>query len=910
VYALAAASECLAQLERTLETSGPALAEAEAALADAERQLAAARHSEAGLGKALADATRLLKGLREKAETLPKQRAAAEAQLAALQEKQAALQDRSAETPADAEALAASRQEVADEVNEAVGRRDDLAVQQTELTARIADAQTGLKQLEKKKADNQARRADLDKRCDACRQKVDEARGRHLKACLARAGIERAQTQYDRAASTYRTALGAAGQSAFQEEARKGLFEVYLTQADTSEGDAARALLAKAKEIAEMPAETLRIGQAIAGTYERQGDPERALATYLDIARETADALVAVESGYATWHVSPEVAAAEGVRALVRKYGDRLAPALQQHAAAALEEARRKKTVHALRTPLRTFLGTDEAVRAGLEASSLAEADGRFEVAELILHEMRRSGHRPAEAAGLAQLARMHQDAGWKVQARAEWQHLADAYPDTRVVFGGEAHEAPALARRRLEAMGVPSPAPSAAVPPPPWQPLWKAESQHLSLLVMPLEELRDFARPSGSQFLMEHGLIWALGPKRGLLCHRFRDGKAVYDCDLSSQTLSFNGSKSREGHVVMARGGQDVSAVGLVSGKVLWTRKDAVPSNRLRMTQFHHVMNLIHRGSSPGRWGTGQSSTGAFVFAPDPQSVRAMDLATGRPLWERSFRRRNLTAIQEAGPFVCLVMDGGKDLWLCDASTGAQRGTISLNLGQSHLWSLVATREGILTQPRDPKTGMFRLVFRDLPSGQERWSTEPAAMTRMFYLLDEGTLCLVDQGRNLEIRDLATGALRGRYEAQPPLLPHMADVCLGPDGHFLYVVSRQGTQSGLTIVDLNGGGETRTYEFGENQAGRTLPAELYAAAGEYLPWVERLEGSSRYRVRFLRRSDGQPAEDVVLPASSGDGTFEHLTTVVCRDGVLLVVTNRSIEAFGHDPSDGKLVAE
>jgi hypothetical protein len=486
---------------------------------------------------------------------------------------------------------------------------------------------------------------------------------------------------------------------------------------------------------------------------------------------------------------------------------------------------------------------------------------------------------------------------------------LAKAFAQTEIVFEGKRHKGETLGRRRLEGLGVPAPAPSQTLPPPPWRLIWRVEGQHLNLLLPPAAELRDFGHAGASQFLLEHALVWMLSPSRGLLCHRLRDGKTVYNCDLSNRSVSFGGAKPREGHVVVARNSQEVSAVGLVSGEVLWTRKAPTSSSRVGIFQAHLFMHMMHRVMFRGLWGTGQATTGTVVFCPDPQTVRSLDLATGRVLWERTFRRRSLSGLQEAGGLVCLVMGGGEELMLCDAVTGADRGTIPLDLGQPHAWSLLVVGDGLIAQPRDPKTGRYRLALHDLPSGRQRWSLEPSPTPKVIYPLTPQVVCLVNQGHDLEIRDLATGALRGRCGAGVTILPHMADVCLGPAGRDLYIVSRQGMQSGLTILDL-ASGEARAYDFGENQSGRPLPAELYAAAGEYLPYVERLEGNRRYRVRFLRRSDGQPAEDVTLPSSEEDGTFEHLSTLVCRDGVLLVVTNRSIEAFGHDTPGEQLVAE
>ncbi len=906
VYALAAASARLAQLDQALETAGPALASAEDALTRAERELAAARRAADRFDEALTEAVRRVEALRKKAAALQPQRVEAEADLTELQEKQAALQDRTAEAPEDAETLAAARRQAVEQVAAALRRRHELAEEQTEVTARLSDAQAGRQQLEEKRADASARAADLEKRRDASRDTAAETRRRYLTACLARARIEQARGGYDRAASTYRTAMKAAAPSPLREPIRRGLFEVYLAQADESRGEAARAALAQARRVADGPAETLRVRQAVAETFEREGDPERALAAYLDIADHEADALVTVEDGPASWQVSPAGAVAEGVRSLLSAHGEALAPAVRRHAAAALKAAREANDLARLRTLLRTFGGTEEATRAGLDAAALADTDGQTETAELILHEMLRSPHEETRAAALARLAHMHQAAGWTVQARGEWRRLADAFPQTPTVFDGETTPGETLGRRHLEDLGPADPAPSRTLPPPPWHSLWKVEGRHVNLLLPPAGELRHFGHPGASQFLLEHALIWRLSPSRGLVCRRLRDGKAVFDCDLADRSVSFGGSKPREGHVVIARNSREVAAIGLVSGKVLWSRKEGMSTNR---ASAHMIRNLMQRAMFRGLWGTGRAATGTYVFCPTDRSVRALDLATGRLLWQRTFRRRRFSGIQEASGLVCLVMDGGKALMLCDALTGADRGTVALDVGQPHAWSLLMLGDGFIAQPRDPKTGAFRLAFRDLAGGGERWALAPSPQPKMVFPLDPETVCLVERGKSVEIRDLATGGLRGRCEADVPILPHLADVCLGPTGRQIYLVSRQGMQSSLAIVDLEAG-EARTYDFGENQAGRPLPAELYAAAGDYLPFVERVEGTRRYRVRFLRRSDGQPAEGIALPSADGDGTFENLSTLVCRDGVLLVVTNRSVEAFGSLPPGEQLALE
>jgi len=931
IYGLAGAKERLAELGRAVAASGKDLSVRADRLRAVERELAAARKVRAGLDQPVADAARILASLRSKQEEVERQIQKADEQMAVLQQQRAQLAAESAGADVDAGAVAARRREIETRIAEETDRRADLAAQRERLPAKVADARRGLEQLERKKADCDTRIRDLEKRVADRTKDLADTRDRHVNACLARARIERGYEWYDKAAASYRLAFDAAGDSPLKEKARRALLDVCLAKAEASAPAAALDALAEARKVAKGTAETLLVHRASAESHDRAGHPDRALAAYLEMAATDTDELVDMGAEAGTWEVAPAGVAVHGVRTLRRKHGDQLAGPVRSHAQSMLERARAENDPAALRAVMRLFAGSEEAVQAGVEAAAAAQKRGACEVAELILHEMMRSQHRPTRAAGLAHLARMHQDLGWTAQARAEWKRLAEEFSGTTVPFEGEPLAAEALARKRLADPAVAEAAgPTRTMPPPPWRRLWKTEGTSAQPLVFPAGQLGAFGRASASQFLLEHVLIWSRRGQTRLVCRRLRDGHVVYDSDLGQQYLALGKGEGREGHIVMAQGGDGVSAVGLLSGKVLWTKKvQQKNAGRVAALQVFNAMILNVQRMIPPQSG-GYVPTGTLILRPDPQSIRVLDLATGDVLWERSFRRRVLAAVQEAGSYLCLIMNGGTELWVCDPLTGAcvnrlrvdvvrtvaDRGVVVVN-GRVVMTGggVVMTGVGFFQQAFDQKAKVQSLCLRALPSGKVLWRAEPSQQPALIRLINGGDLCLIQRGHGaFEIRDLATGAVRFRCGPDKIKTPYVADVGLGPGGRLLYVVTRHAGNA-LHVFDLETGAKVRSYTFGEGPHHRYLPADLYAASGEYLPWAERdpperkgnsVRYNNLYTVRFVRRSDGKPAEDVELRSSRADGKFEHLSTILCQNGVILVVTSRGIEVFGQVPAAGK----
>ena len=915
VYALVTSGERLAELQQTLATTADALAARVGRQATIDRDVADARQTLQAVAEPIATAGRALDDLRTKQADAAKEMEAVAGRIAALRDERARLPAKPADAQDDHEAatVTARRQELDRQLAAETVRHDALADQQKRLPADIEARERQLRQLQASQADSQARIKQLEENQTAHRADLAGVRRRYLAASLERARIERGHAWHDRAAATYRAALALAGDEPLKEQVRLGLLDVLLDKARLLNGPAARDALTEAGKVAAGPAEALRVKQVLAAHHERSGDVEDALAVYLGMTGAGSDTLLARDGPRGTWTVTPAGVAMQGVRSLLEAHGDRLRPVVAEKAQAALDQARHRKDPWALRGVFRMFTGTGVAVEAGVAAAAAVEAAGSFEVAELILQEMQRSGHPPAQAAALAHLARMHQDRGWTAQARVEWQRLANAWPDVAVGVGKERRAAGILARRQIQALGPPTVADTMpAVPAPPWQQLWKVQAKAVRLLIPSLEAVGRLDAPGASQFLAEHAFMWTLADAWRFMCVRLSDGKVIYTSEPGRQPTSFSGNKAREAHAIVGRSGQTLSAMGLVSGRALWseTWQPSSTQTRLAFSRTLNVFNLLRHSTFKGFSGTGRASTGVFVFNPDANAVRALDLATGRLLWQRAFRRQEVVTVQEAGSYVCLLMDGGQELWVCDPLTGALRNTIGLGMTQTHPWAFAMTADGFFEQPYDPKTRTYRLVLRDLPTGRERWATGPAAQPTMIYLIDDRAVCLIANGRDFEVRDPETGAVRCRVAMQAVVGQQLGDLCLGPEGRLLYAVTRNGQRGGLTILDLEAGEVTRTYDFGESPSYRPLPAELYAVAGEYLPWAKRVERGSQYQVQFYRRSDGKPAEGIALPSAEGDGAFEHLTTIVCRNGVLLVVTNRYVEAFGHDSGGGQLVAE
>jgi len=929
VYGLADGKAYLAELDRTVTTVAKDLEPALEQLKETERELEAERKRGAGLARPIMDADHLLAALRSKQETLLDQVASLDREIADLQKQRAEVAAEGGAPPGDPATAAARLRALDAEIAEKTARRADLAAEQEPLPQRIDQAQKGLEQLRTRQAASNDRVEQLKGQKASREGKVGNIRKRLMHACFARGRIETGFDRHDQAVRTYQVAFGAAGDSTWRDEARLALVKAYVVKAQAAVPEVALADLAEAGKVARAPRETLLVRQATAVAYERADQPERALEMYLAALKGGGDALVDVGDDVESWTVSPMSVAANGLKTLVAAYPDRLAGKVQPLARQMLEQARQKGDAKALRAVFRTFQGTAESMAAGMEAAEAAAKSESFEAAELFLHDMLRSENRAAQAAGLACLARLHHGLGWTAQARGEWRRLAEEYADVTIPFDGERVVAGDLARGRLADPAVAeAEGPALTLPPPPWELLWKTEGNTARPYVLDPDELSDFGRPNASQFLLQHVILWMFGNPQRLQCRRLRDGQVVYENQGVNQALVLGRHDSREGHVAISQRGNELTAVGLVTGEVLWSEaasKKIAATSATRAILMRQMQIMMMQGNVQlaamlyGGLNVGRLPTGTLIGRPDPQSVRVADLATGDVLWERSFRRQTVSGVQEAGRYIGLVMDGGKELIVCDTLTGAvvNRVQVESTIPNS---GLVLAGDGFLEVIHDPQANTFVLRRRDLAAGKVLWATEPAQSLPQIRVLDRGNLCLLQRGSDpFEVRDLDTGKVLLRCDVEKDRPTNISDVALGAKDRLLYITSRSGGNN-LDIFDLKTGQRAGHYTFGDGPYHRYLPAALYASCGEYLPWAERdpperinngkaLRYNNLYTVRFVRRSDGKPAEGVTLKSPSReDGKFEHLSSILCQDGVLLVITSRGVEAYGKAPPKPKVI--
>jgi len=919
VYGLADGKAYLAELDRTVATLAEDLPPAVEQLRETERELEAERKRLAALAQPLVDAGHLLDALQRKQETLRRETRTLDEAIAALRKQRADVVAEAGAPPGDPAAAATRLKELDAQIAEKSARRAEVVADQESLPQRIDEARKGLEQLQAKQKASGERIEQLKEQQASRKSAVADIRKRLMEACFARGRIETGFEQYEGAVRTYQVAFDAAGDSTWRDPTRLALVKALVAKAEAASPEVALADLAKAGKVARTPCETLLVRQATAVAYQRADQPERALEMYLEALKEGGDALVDVGDKIESWTVSPVAVAAHGLQTLLAAYPDRLAGKVQPLARRTLEQARQQGDWKALRAVFRMFPGTAESVMAGVEAAEAANKAGDFEVAELLLYDMLRSEDRAAQAAGLASLARLHHGRGWTAQARGEWRRLAEEYADVRIPADGEVVGAGDLARGRLADPAVAEAEdPALALPSPPWELLWKTEAKAARPYVLDAGELSDFGQPGASQFLLQHVILWMYGKSQALECRRLRDGQVVYKNQGPNPPMLLGRQDGREGHVVVSLRGNEVAAVGLVSGKTLWTAdasKEMASSSAIQATLVRQMQIMAMQGNLQlaamlyGGVNIGRRPTGMLIGRPDPQSVRVADLATGDVLWRRSFRRQTVSGVQEAGRYIALVMDGGKELIVCDTLTGTVANRVKVKSTMPGN-GLVVVGNGFLEMVHNPQANTFVLRRRDLSAGKVLWATELAWPLPRIRILGRGNLCLLQRGADpFEVRDLDTGEVLLRCDVEKDRPMNVTDVALGPQNRLLYVTSRS-PGNNLDIFDLKTGRRTGHYTFGDGSYQRYLPAATYASCGEYLPWAERevvkrendaVRYSNLYTVRFLRRSDGKLAEGATLKsASREDGKFEHLSSILCQDGVLLVITARGVEAYGQ----------
>jgi hypothetical protein len=431
---------------------------------------------------------------------------------------------------------------------------------------------------------------------------------------------------------------------------------------------------------------------------------------------------------------------------------------------------------------------------------------------------------------------------------------------------------------------------------------------------------------PADSQFLQEHLFLWAYGQRPRIICRTIATGEVVYEQD-AGQSARFLSPPGRgpSTHVVLLENQDTFGGFGLVSGKFLWSRKKPAPSPGRRSSTYINTMGgLFVQGGvfiHPAAVAATQAEAygGVLVVSPDAGTVWVLDAATGETIWERTVRRRAFTMARSVGAYVALVLDGGADLWVCDARTGRRLSQNrfappSYRVGRS----IMSAGQGLLCQFYDLARGAQSAEYRELPSGRVVWSTEGSRATRGMWLVDGATVAFLAADGSLELKAIATGVVRCRISADQVNVFQPIDLALDARRGHLYV-SGQGRNGGqqLRIFDLASGEAAGAFDFGgASPYRRRMPAALYAQCGDLLPWIEQefptkdpkggMRSHGTCTVRFLRRSDGKAVEGLTLPSSQNNGTFTWLNQIYVQNGAAILLMNEGMEVIGHAAGPNK----
>ena len=602
----------------------------------------------------------------------------------------------------------------------------------------------------------------------------------------------------------------------------------------------------------------------------------------------------------------------------------------------------------------RAYSGTDAAVQGIVKASERLHARGEIELAEMLLMDLSKSDRRPCVAAALAALGELHLKVGWHHDALRDFERLRAEFTGVVVPShnGAKAEQVASTGLGKLpQGFTKLDSASVRTMPSPPWKQLWHQIPDTDTKYPGRLAYRIGFGDDDRSEFIDRHILLITTDDKR-LRCRNVETGKDLWSHDMGDGNRNFfasgqqltlygntrfpNGNIMRFGHVAFMWSPGKVTALGLVTGKVLWTADSDV----------FNVNNINRFLPSYGPYNrVGRLALGAGIVAEiriDRQNfaneVHVTDVITGKTRWVRRFDNDGATGLGINGRHVIIFSNAGNDeevspMWTltaCDRLTGKVTGRFELeNLSPRSqiLWTddgvVYATEEG--------------LAMRALPTGKLNWEAEHRAggmkpKPRTFSsnrggswesyptpyrmaMLDKDTAYIVHYLPNREYRMRMVDTKSGKQTLDigfNVLGKYFTDAALSPDGKDLYIIGGPGDASRtiLGIFDAATGKLRSKMALDQRDNAKTI-----AAAGELVPAVlrdppidkgeGRKEDTNLYRVIFYRKSDGKYVEGLKLPVSRDDGKFDGLPAVEVRNNVLLVSSyNDGMHAFGRDSKD------
>lgn len=797
--------------------------------------------------------------------------------------------------------------------------------------------------------------------------------GGDLEALGTRARLRRQLGQYAGAVEDY-TALEAAmtGSAATEQDPRQAVRDQLLEcllQLAMQEPAPSTDIWERAVRIADTPARKTLLALTQAADCARRGDIARAAALYLSTASLGSGDLIRGRLDDPELQTRADVSAADGLRDLQASHRQRVLEALEQIGRDTLQTIRRSDKIEELLAIARSFQGTALGTEAVLRSARLAEDAGRPELAEIVLLEgldplaapspesANRSASEPVErvtpwpdgdpaprtpaAAGRRNdpspqlsvppapavhptavvrlaLARMYERLNWPRQAAPHYASLAQLPTGLRVTLDGQtvsvAEDAANALRRLASNSRTPGP------PDPPYKLLWSERSGGQSPV--------DTSEGPDSQWLDENLLLINLATRR-LEMRQMQTGEPRWALTLEfsrsgmhmingrfqvgdTSFMSFH-QMMRSHHVLLSIGERTATAIGLTSGKPLWS----IDLDRPNRGYQHRAMRSIrYHGGYPQSSAGGQAAVGRGVLltlALDQDTavglVRAHDLIGGSTLWERRLSREAIDGLRIVGGYAVMLAGGGRRVIVSGLDNGRILGRFSLpedSINFAQLWQ----DQGLCVMSND---GTLRRLA--LPDGRPLWEVKLTAPAYRLIDLGNGSLAALSQDGRLSVLDAGDGRVRYAI-SRTERLGNIQDVALSSDGVSLAVA---GTTSkgevALGLIDQRTG-KLSSLITGGMQGGYQITARSIAHPGDLIPLLSMERGpnnqrwSNQFSVRFFRKSTGRFDDSIRLPIYDRagklkpDGKVENPTGPLEIHPGAFVLSSHSLglQVFGHDP--------
>lgn len=754
----------------------------------------------------------------------------------------------------------------------------------------------------------------------ALKARLDQqiADGPDAEAYLQRARLHEQLNQPRKALADLRRVMETTQDKSLLAEARLGLVDRLLTQAE-ADMDAADAgeLLAEARQIAgDDPEPASRVTLALARHATIHGRPVEAAEAYLGLidTQRKVDAerrLLVERSDDDGWRkLAATLAAEQGLNRLLQQHRSQTLDYLEPIAEDYMARARAfgepgssgsARRIDVLRHVALHYPGTPASLEAIGQLGQFEPSVG-LDPVEPLLVRLSQSPDPNTAAAATASLARLYDQLDWAVEARRHRTAVIERFPELAVML----YHGPSVAGRFAPwPLTVAVAAPRAEVadaadarvrpvrrmPEPPWK-----QSAHLKGTHYLLDTGR--AGPGGSPFFDRYTLVMRQGQhiacyeagrfdaiKWRIPIHRETAQRVSY----SHQGTFFNGVFSDR--VLVVRDANRWRTYSLTSGKVL---PFEVADNQSSQQAYYRTVNLQQQR------GVAEFAVGGGIVARHEadehlnETIIAANARTAQTLWRRQVEGHAIMGLAAGGGAILALLDNGQQLMSFDRNTGEKLGQVKLSYAYRPVWH----EDYVLFY--DHNSGGQVVCYR-LPTLEVAWR-QPCNGNQNFGLLDDQTAFAIDRKQRLLIFDLHSGKARATPISSKVIGGRINDgnVGLSDDG-LLYCLGYDNNRNNrfLSIINVATGKRVHKIDLGRQYYHPPSMAEL-AQSGGLIPWPTRQKKNNRLHMEFYDPHTGKKT-DHTLPKNITKNLSYIYIAPQLRGDKLVISSNQGMYVIGHD---------